>query len=201
MERLEAAISDLANLDSVQVDEPGDDSGYTTPTPLWVYHLERAEMSTAAEQKEKFFTVSYRWGTMSESHLKAFCQAAGKTLGGMTGWVDQLCINQKCAEEKGQEIKRMTNYYASASLNPVLLQGVEGAPRLRCLYQEIGPRTASLLSEAEKREVGGLVTMVGKDDYFTRVWTFQEQKLGRESLFMMADGMVPGMELVWNWSR
>jgi heterokaryon incompatibility protein (HET) len=91
--------------------------------PLCCRLVEHQDLS-----KCKYEALSYVWGSASDVlpilcesgtlHITRNCEAALRRLRKKTRsrtlWVDSLCINQKCDEEKSAQVNQMSEVFANA---------------------------------------------------------------------------------------
>lgn len=127
-------------------------------------------------------------------------------------WADAVCINQGDAEEKSHQIPLMRNIYTSARIVFVWL--ASSPTELRASFNEIDAiKTAadrySRLPEDDQKQfliqwpndvelltASGVISVLFKDEYWTRVWTFQEIVLGRDVRFIAGEETMAFKSLV-----
>lgn len=137
-----------------------------------------------------YATVSHVWDMTDGEDWLQLSRRIGERLSVPYVWIDKTCINQENEGEKGQEIKKMAEYYSSARHNVIVMSGFSMAEAVGAWKEEgMGYYTPAHIHAA--RLAGELVG----HRYFTRVWTMQEQELARNSVLLMEDGWVQGHDL------
>lgn len=147
-------------------------------------------MSDVEGRAFEYATVSHVWDMSNGIDWLDMSQRIGKELSVPYVWVDKTCINQEIEEEKGQEIKRMAEYYTSAKHNVILLSKFSMAAAINA-WKEEGMRFYTPAHKEALKLAGELVD----HSYFTRVWTMQELELARHNVLLLEDGWVDGHDL------
>lgn len=145
---------------------------------------------SGSEGALEFATVSHVWDMTDGVDWSDLSRKIGERLSVPYVWVDKTCINQKAEEEKGQEIKKMAEYYSSAKHNVIILSEISMAAAVDA-WKEEGMKyyTRTHVHAAE------LAAKLMNHRYFTRVWTMQEQRLARDNFLLLEDGWVHGHDL------
>jgi hypothetical protein len=166
------------------------------------------------EDKPDFDAVSYVWGTTPASisipcndgsilvtptahHMLGFLRLQKGPL-----WIDALCINQGDEVEKATQIPLMRQIYANASYVVVWMGALTSAverfmlefPRVLLLAESWTPyhpsgtedldwRGADWPAENDAFWVGAYHLL--HNEWFRRLWTFQEIVLAREAVFLV----------------
>lgn len=138
----------------------------------------------------EYATVSHVWDMTDGVDWSNLSRSVGEELSVPYVWVDKTCINQTDAEDKGQEIKMMAEYYSSAKHNVVIFSGFSMAGAVNA-WKEEGMEFRTPAYSHAARLAGQLM----RHRYFTRVWTMQELELARHNVLLMEDGWVDGHDL------
>ena len=111
-------------------------------------------------------------------------------------WIDAICINQRDAQEKAEQIPLMSRIYSRAksvviwlpSWTPELKDFMDGFlgvfDSLRSAFEDKGSRVA--WPSAEDPFWAGLVHLLSSE-WFNRLWTFQEGILSKEAILLCRD--------------
>ncbi|GAB1316893.1 Heterokaryon incompatibility domain-containing protein [Madurella fahalii] len=104
-------------------------------------------------------------------------------------WVDALCINQVCVEERNAQVAQMRRVYTEcmqvvAYLGPDIAQVLpQGQYPRRHRLQEFGTTAASVTTTAAAKEVTALLAR----RYFSRLWVIQELILSPRVVMRVGD--------------
>jgi Heterokaryon incompatibility protein (HET) len=179
--------------------------------PLRLYNLKDKRVEETKNRKDinNYFALSYTWGDKiyeKESNL-TITKIDGKTYSAQLTllgakalkkietfidkhqtnigyvWIDNYCINQGDEDEKGKEVAGQKKYYNNATATLVAVNA------------KIGKRKQESDLEWAKHIIRKIVT----SPWFTRVWTFQEGLLSKQTIFMFDDGIVDGRILSRVW--
>ncbi len=100
-------------------------------------------------------------------------------------WIDNYCINQNDAQEKGEEVRKQRIYYSNAAVTLVAIDA------------KIGDE----VDEENKLEFAKyIIKKIVNSSWFTRSWTFQEGLLSHQTIFMFDDYLIDGRILASVWS-
>lgn len=138
----------------------------------------------------EYVTVSHVWELTDGVDWSELSRRIGEELSVPYVWVDKTCINQTNEVEKGQEIKKMADYYSSAKHNVIFFSNFSMAAAVNA-WKEEGMAVCTLAHINVAKLVGKLMW----HRYFARVWTMQEQELARHNVLLMEDGWVDGHDL------
>ena len=118
-------------------------------------------------------------------------------------WIDQICINQACQEEKTHQIRLMGKIYQMASktivwLGPKNYQSVLGLQGFRTLLHRVNSLDSKPINLFWKSvehwqwllSVSAFLRLL-RNPYFTRVWIVQEIALSQEIEVWCGDGCIP----------
>ncbi|KAI0965605.1 heterokaryon incompatibility protein-domain-containing protein [Xylaria arbuscula] len=180
-------------------------------------------------------TLSYVWAPKKVSHESTPIQVDDKTLyigsnlrvalyhlrhegKPRTLWVDALCINQSCLEERNQQVGIMGDIYRSSSCTIIWLgDSIEPTARAFRVLEELSSEVAtqeniytgqvgndpvlSVISAHirepipsplfERYKADGSIIHLGADDWWYRAWTSQEILLSPQALVMKGSFSMP----------
>lgn len=138
----------------------------------------------------EYVTVSHVWDMTDGVDWSNLSRRIGEELSVPYVWVDKTCINQTDEEEKGEEIKKMAEYYSSAKHNAIIVSDFSMAAAVHAWKDEGMVNCTPAHAHAVKS-----VRDLMRHRYFARVWTMQEQELARHNVLLMEDGWVYGHDL------
>ncbi|GAD93110.1 conserved hypothetical protein [Paecilomyces variotii No. 5] len=96
-------------------------------------------------------------------------------------WVDSLCINQTCLDEKGDQVGLIRETFSKASKLIAYLGSESSESRALCFLQETsvaGPITSGSTTAID-RDLRKCFRALFQRPYFTRLWAVQEVLLAR----------------------
>lgn len=118
-------------------------------------------------------------------------------------WIDSVCVNQKCTQDRNTQVQLMGRIYSTASVVRMWI-GTESdhADRAFALIRRCGipGQTSADLVAANviQDEVGTkAVTKLLQREYWNRMWVFQEIVLAREAVVHCGKLQAPWSELRW----
>ncbi|KAF2008290.1 hypothetical protein BU24DRAFT_416018 [Aaosphaeria arxii CBS 175.79] len=132
-----------------------------------------------------YAAISYTWGDWTdknELHLEIL--EVVKEIGTRYAWVDAWCINN---DTRADEIPRMGEYYANASVVIVLLPDVAK----RTAYTNLTHGAPFNLRKA-RADDGALGQAILRSTWRSRVWTLQEGLLAQNCIGKTRDQMLDG---------
>ncbi|KLL04768.1 MAG: heterokaryon incompatibility protein [Mycoplasmataceae bacterium RV_VA103A] len=93
-------------------------------------------------------------------------------------WMDQLCIDQDDWRERGEEIRKLHQYYRNAKVTLIAIQ------------TELGEK---------KNDLFYVFKRILSSKWLTRSWTIQEGLLSKQTIFMFDDCLVDGRTMAKLW--
>jgi hypothetical protein len=116
-------------------------------------------------------------------------------------WVDQICINQRDAEEKSLQVMRMRQIYSSASTVVAWLgSSFRNSDTLFTYLQRLGngivahdwKGLAALHdNDAHVQEISEAFNVFCLREYWTRLWIMQEFSMGLKVVIMCGSSIIP----------
>jgi hypothetical protein len=111
-------------------------------------------------------------------------------------WIDQECIDQGDAKDRDEHIAHMHKIYERSKYTAIILSHAISPSRAallqRCIEAEESDRLGSIVPNEDQEEghidpeVHALFQKVAEDPYFTRAWTYQEQRCSKTSCFLIS---------------
>ncbi|KLL04388.1 MAG: hypothetical protein MRERV_24c009 [Mycoplasmataceae bacterium RV_VA103A] len=129
------------------------------------------------EYKEEIIIT--KWGKKSLEKAVAAC----KLLGIDHLWIDQLCINQKDREEKGEEVRKMRKCYGESEVTLISINIKN-----------------NLSTESKEFFIVETLKKIVNSEWFKRSWTFQEGWLSKQTIFMFDDCLIDGRLITQAWA-
>jgi hypothetical protein len=116
-------------------------------------------------------------------------------------WIDQLCINQADDQERGHQVRRMSQIYSTAvSVEVWLGLGFEGSDEAMDFIRRLGMHrkhrtsTRTIISRWTKEEEIAhtpALIRIGHLPYWSRLWIVQEVLLGRNITIRLGNKTAP----------
>jgi hypothetical protein len=111
-------------------------------------------------------------------------------------WIDQECIDQDDAKDRDEHIAHMHKIYERSKCTTIILSHAISLSRAtllqRCIEAAGSDRLGSIVRKEDQEEghidpeVHALFHDVAEDPYFTRAWTYQEQRCSKTSCFLIS---------------
>lgn len=120
------------------------------------------------------------------SLLSEFRQQSGAA--SRTLWIDSVCINQSCVEDRNRQVKLMGRIYSDASLVRIWLgtesERADQAFNLIRYCSPVRPRSEGFIATIIIRNETGTraITQLLRRDYWNRMWVFQEIILAKDAI-------------------
>ncbi|KAK7696857.1 hypothetical protein SLS64_014142 [Diaporthe eres] len=143
------------------------------------------------QEGEIYIAISYAWADLKKAGGDAPLQRAVERLcekmSVMVFWIDRLCINQKCARHKEEQVPEMGDIYSKAIRVACLLPGVS-----RVLPDDVR-EPGLVMRRRDFCQATAVFRAQVKDSFwFRRVWTWQEGLLATRSMFVTTNDMLDG---------
>ncbi|KAF3007237.1 hypothetical protein E8E14_008984 [Neopestalotiopsis sp. 37M] len=178
-------------------------------------HIRQIELGEATDTYE---ALSYVWGSPTGS-LPVLCLDDHENGGKLrvtpnchnallhlrynnrirTMWVDSICLDQtdKGKVERDEQVKRMGAIYREAT-RVVFWRDVKR--RLVTLYRSVGEYVLKKTTSTERLiSYRDALLELYKNEWFWRVWTFQEVAMARECIIVCGDMQIPWDALRGEW--
>ncbi len=152
--------------------------------------------------------VSYRWGNAEPTavisiegdffcirpHLYQFLQQTRSASSPVVLWIDAICIDQAGTADKTHQVQLMGSIYAKAESVIIWLGDgdEESAAAMDILgHEDVGQD----LSSGSHEEWLALHTLLGKQEYWSRIWIVQELVLAESIMIHWGDKVLPWQHL------
>ena len=169
------------------------------PAPNYEYpvecNLQKLCLEDGPDERPAFDAVSYVWGTQDRTRhifcdgetisVTVNCELALRHLRSKdrlrTLWIDAICINQKSEEERNDQVLRMGDIFKTA-VNMYIWLGTGSTKE----------QTALIRLQSKKDLQGDFQDFIAleavmKNQWWTRMWTFQEFILAQRPIFVVGE--------------
>lgn len=173
-------------------------------------HIIARLFKASLQDPPRYEAVSYRWEQTADAHfisVNGFKLPVTRNVLALLSefrrqsypsspifWIDSICINQTCTQDRNKQVQLMGKIYSTASLVRMWI-GTESdlSDQAFELISQCGtPDAEDVAANVLRNEIGAkAVTKLLQREYWNRMWVFQEIVLAKEAIVHCGELQAP----------